>query len=44
MSKTYNPKKKKRARTHGFLVRKLTPGGKKTLARRRRKSRSKLSV
>jgi large subunit ribosomal protein L34 len=44
MSKTYNPKKAKRAKTHGFLVRKLSPGGKKVLAKRRRKGRSKLAV
>lgn len=44
MSKTYNPKKGKRSKTHGFLVRQETPGGKKTIQRRRRKGRSKLSV
>ncbi|MDA1334827.1 MAG: bL34 family ribosomal protein, partial [bacterium] len=27
MSVTYQPKKRKRARTHGFLKRKQTPGG-----------------
>ncbi|HBM46153.1 TPA: 50S ribosomal protein L34 [Patescibacteria group bacterium] len=44
MSKTYNPKKRKRAKTHGFLVRQGTPGGKKVVQRRRRKGRSKLTV
>ena len=44
MSQTYNPKKRKRARTHGFLVRKKTVGGKNILARRRKKGRAKLSV
>lgn len=44
MSKTYNPKKRKRAKTHGFLVRKATPGGKKVVQRRRRKGRAKLAV
>lgn len=44
MSQTYKPKKKKRATTHGFLVRGKTPGGKKVLARRRAKGRAKLSV
>ncbi|HEY4483858.1 MAG TPA: 50S ribosomal protein L34 [Candidatus Paceibacterota bacterium] len=44
MSFTYNPKKRKRAKTHGFLVRSRTPGGRKVLLRRRRKGRSKLSV
>jgi large subunit ribosomal protein L34 len=44
MSFTYNPKKKKRARTHGFLARKKSHGGRKTVARRRAKGRKKLSV
>jgi large subunit ribosomal protein L34 len=44
MSFTYNPKKKKRATTHGFLVRGKTAAGKKVLLRRRRKGRAKLTV
>jgi large subunit ribosomal protein L34 len=44
MSITYQPKKKKRARTHGFLKRMSTPKGKKIISRRRRKNRKKLSV
>jgi len=44
MSFTYNPKKKKRARTHGFLRRKLTKNGKKVIQRRRKKGRAKLTV
>ncbi|MBI3046204.1 MAG: 50S ribosomal protein L34 [Candidatus Harrisonbacteria bacterium] len=44
MSQTYQPKKRKRARTHGFLVRSRTPGGRRVLAERRRKGRHKLSV
>lgn len=44
MSFTYKPKKRKRKTTHGFLVRTQTPGGRKTLARRRRKGRAKLAV
>jgi len=44
MSFTYKPKKKKRARTHGFLVRARTPGGKKTVKRRRQKGRKRLTV
>jgi large subunit ribosomal protein L34 len=44
MSFTYNPKKKKRAKTHGFLVRSKSTSGKKVLARRRRKGRAKLAV
>jgi len=44
MSQTYNPSKVKRARTHGFLSRISTPGGRNVLLRRRRKGRKKLSV
>ncbi len=44
MSFTYKPKKKKRAKTHGFLVRQRTPGGKNTIKRRRAKGRKKLTV
>jgi len=44
MSTTYQPKKRKRAKTHGFLVRSKTKAGKKTLARRRKRGRNKLSV
>lgn len=42
--RTYQPKKKKRATTHGFLARSATPSGKKVLARRRRKGRASLAV
>lgn len=44
MSFTYKPKKRKRAKTHGFLVRKATAAGKKVLLRRRRKGRAQLAV
>lgn len=44
MSLTYNPKKKKRKRAHGFLVRSKSVSGKKVLKRRRSKGRKKLSV
>lgn len=44
MSFTYNPKKRKRAKAHGFLTRKRTAGGKKTVKRRRAKGRKKLAV
>jgi len=44
MSFTYNPKKKKRARTHGFLVRQKSVGGRSTIRRRRQKGRKRLSV
>lgn len=44
MSKTYQPKRRKRAKTHGFLVRKRTAGGRNVVARRRTKKRTKLTV
>lgn len=44
MSFTYNPKKRKRAKTHGFLVRSKTTAGKKVLARRRSKGRAKIAI
>ena len=44
MSQTYHPKKRKRAKTHGFLVRSKSKNGKKVLVRRRQKGRKKLTV
>ncbi|MEK7087846.1 MAG: 50S ribosomal protein L34 [Patescibacteria group bacterium] len=44
MSFTYHPKRKKRARTHGFLSRMKRPGGRKALSRRRAKGRKRLTV
>ncbi|MBU4479843.1 50S ribosomal protein L34 [Patescibacteria group bacterium] len=44
MSQTYQPKKGKRAKTHGFLVRQATSGGKNVIKARRRKGRTKLST
>lgn len=44
MKRTYQPKKRKRAKTHGFLVRSASATGAKMLARRRRKGRAKLAV
>jgi large subunit ribosomal protein L34 len=44
MSQTYQPKKRKRAKKHGFLTRSAKAGGRATLLRRRRKGRARLSV
>jgi len=44
MSQTYQPKKRKRAKTHGFLTRLKSKGGRNILIRRRRKGRAKLAV
>ncbi|MBP7768583.1 50S ribosomal protein L34 [Candidatus Woesebacteria bacterium] len=44
VKRTWNPKKKKRARTHGFMRRMATVGGRNVLSRRRAKGRKKLSV
>ncbi|MEK9209532.1 MAG: 50S ribosomal protein L34 [Patescibacteria group bacterium] len=44
MSFTYNPKKRKRRKTHGFLKRKKTPGGQRVLKSRRQKGRKKIAV
>lgn len=44
MSITYQPNKKKRAKSHGFLVRSKTVGGKKVLVRRRQKGRAKVAI
>ena len=44
MSFTYNPKKRKRAKSHGYRVRMKTTSGRKLLARRRAKGRHRVSV
>ncbi len=44
MSQTYQPKKRKRAKTHGFLVRSASTSGQKVLTARRRKGRAKITV
>lgn len=44
MKRVYQPKKRKRTRTHGFLKRSSTTAGRKILRNRRRKGRAKLTV
>jgi len=44
MSTTYQPKKRKRRRAHGFLARQKTSSGRQVLKRRRQKGRAKLTV
>ncbi len=42
--RTYQPKKRKRAKTHGFRARSASSGGRRVLKSRRRKGRKQLSV
>jgi large subunit ribosomal protein L34 len=44
MKRTYQPSKVRRQRTHGFLVRMKSRGGRAVIAARRSKGRARLAV
>ncbi|MGB9619879.1 MAG: 50S ribosomal protein L34 [Armatimonadota bacterium] len=44
MKRTYQPKRRRRQRVHGFMARMSTRGGRKVLRSRRQKGRWELAV
>jgi large subunit ribosomal protein L34 len=42
--RTFQPNRRRRAKTHGFRARMKSPGGRRVLSNRRRKGRHELTV